>query len=146
MHPVAFVYSGTVAAPIDRVFDLITDPTRMPEWFPQCRAVIPAGQAPRKGVRHRIQFERDRRRIDAEIEVIEYHPPTSYGWVEIYRRAGSKTFFALHFQGGATKVTMKYIWVPAGLRSWLLGQFFRRRNAHRMFDGLLQNLRKVLTR
>jgi hypothetical protein len=81
-----------------------------------------------------------------EIEVIDYNPPYTYGWVEIRRRAGSRTFFALQFQGGATKITMKHIWEPKGLRAWLLGQFYRRRNSHQLFDGLLQNLRKVLTR
>jgi hypothetical protein len=41
---------------------------------------------------------------------------------------------------------MKHVWTPASWRHWLLGHFYRRRNAHRMFDGLLQNLRKALTR
>ena len=83
---------------------------------------------------------------DIVIEVIEYEAPTTYGWVEIIRRRGSKTFFKLQFAGGATHITMKYVWIPATWRAWFLGQFFRRRNAHRTFDGLLQNLRKALTR
>ena len=41
---------------------------------------------------------------------------------------------------------MKHIWEPVGLKAWLLGQFYRRRNSYQTFDGLLQNLRKVLTR
>jgi uncharacterized protein YndB with AHSA1/START domain len=146
MRPDSITYSGTVGASIDRVFDLISDATRMPEWLPGCRAVIPAPEIKGKGDRHRIHFERDNRRIDAEIEVIDYNPPTSFGWVEIYRRRGAKTFLALQFQGGATRITMKHIWFPAGLWPWLLGHFFRRRNAHRMFDALLQNVRKALVR
>ncbi len=54
--------------------------------------------------------------------------------------------FKLDFQGGTTRITMKCVWVPASWRAWLLGQFYRRRSAHKMFDGLLQNLRKALTR
>ena len=54
--------------------------------------------------------------------------------------------FALAFQGGATKVTMRDVWVPANWRAWLRGQLFRRRSAARTFDRLLQNLRKILTR
>jgi len=84
--------------------------------------------------------------IEGIIEIIEYDPPRNFGWVEVYRRRGAKTFFSLQFQGGSTKITMKHVWTPAGLRGWLLGQFYRRRNAHKMFDGLLQNVRKVLTR
>ncbi len=146
MRPVSLTYSGTVGAPIDRVFALITDPARMPEWLPSCRAVTPAPKLTGKGDRHRILFERDGRRVDAEIEIIEYTPPHNYGWVEIRRRKGSRTYIHLQFQGGATKITMKYVWEPAGLRAWLLGQYYRRRDVHRMFDSLLQNLRKVLTR
>ena len=38
---------------------------------------------------------------------------------------------------------MKHIWEPKGLRAWLLGQFYRRRSSYQLFDGLLQNLRKI---
>src|SRR5216117_3330293 len=136
----------SIGAPTDRVFALITDPARMPEWLPGCRSVTPAPKLTGKGDRHRILFERDGRRVDAEIEIIDYNPPYTYGWVEIRRRKGARTYFALQFQGGATKVTMKHIWEPVGLRAWLLGQFYRRRNSYQTFDSLLQNLRKVLTR
>ena len=146
MHAVSFTYSGIVGVPIDRVFDLLSDATRMPDWFPGCVFVVPAPEIKGKGDRHRIQFERHGKRLECIIEIIEYDPPRNFGWVEVYRRRGAKTFFSLQFQGGSTKITMKHVWTPAGLRGWLLGQFYRRRNAHKMFDGLLQNVRKVLTR
>lgn len=146
MRQSSFTYSGSVGAPIDKVFALISDPTRMPEWLPRCSAVIPAAELRGKGDRHRIQFEHGIRPRDAVIEIIDYVPPHTFGWVELYQRRGSKTFFALAFHGGSTKIIMKYVWTPGSWRSWLLGQFYRRRNAHRMFDGLLQNLRKLLTR
>lgn len=143
VRPVTATHAGTVVAPIERVFELVADPTRMPEWFPQCSGVTAAPPPNRKGARHRLHFPRDRH---LEIEIVEYAPPTGYGWLETYRRAGSKTFFALQFQGGSTKITMKYLWQPQSLRTWLLGQFSRRRNALRTFDALLQNLRKRLMR
>src|SRR5207247_9562222 len=89
---------------------------------------------------------RSGRKTDAVIEIIEYERPTSYGWVEIIHRRGAQTFFKLEFHGGSTRITMKQVWTPASWRAWLQGQFSRRRNAHKMFDGLLQNLRKALTR
>ena len=148
MRPVAFTFSGSVAVPMDRVFALISDPTRMPEWLPGCRSVIPtpASQRKGKGDRHRIEYDRDGQRSEAEIEIIDYKPPDTYGWVEISGRAQEKTLFALAFQGGATKVTMRDIWVPANWRAWLLGQILRRRSAARTFNRLLQNLRMILTR
>jgi len=148
MRPVAFTFSGSVAVPMDRVFALISDPTRMAEWLPGCRSVTPtpAPQRKGKGDRHRIQYDRDGQRSEAEIEIIDYKPPDTYGWVEISGRAQEKTLFALAFQGGATKVTMRDVWVPANWRAWLLGQLLRRRSAARTFNRLLQNLRKILTR
>jgi len=146
MRPASFVYHGTVGVPIDEVFELLTDPTRMPEWLPGCTAAVPGPSRRGKGDRHKLRFEREGHRVDIVIEIIDYEPPTSFGWVEIIRRRGSQTFFKLQFAGGATHITMKHVWVPATWWAWLLGQFYRRRNAHRMFDGLLQNLRKALTR
>lgn len=146
MRPVSLTYTGTVGVGIEEVFELLTDPTRMAEWLPNCISVVPGPQNRGKGDRHRLHFERSGRKAAAVIEIIEYAPPTGYGWVEIIHRRGSKTFFKLEFQGGTTRITMKCVWMPASWRAWLLGQFYRRRSAHKMFDGLLQNLRKALTR
>ena len=146
MGPVSFTYSATLPAPIDKVFDLISDPMRMPEWLPRCVAVKPTTNNKGKGARYKVTFQRDATRHEAVIEIIDFQAPHTFGWVEIYHRAGSKTFFALGFAGGSTKVSLKHIWQPSGFRSWLNGQFYRRRNAHRMFDGLINNLRKALIR
>jgi uncharacterized protein YndB with AHSA1/START domain len=148
MGPVSFTYSATVPAPIDKVFNLISDPMRMPEWLPRCVDVKPTtnNKAPGKGARYKLTFQRESNRHEAVIEIIDFQAPHTFGWVEIYHRAGSKTFFGLGFAGGSTKVSLKHIWQPSGFRSWLNGQFYRRRNAHRMFDGLINNLRKALIR
>jgi len=45
-----------------------------------------------------------------------------------------------------TNLTMKQTWTPRTARGWLLAQFFRRRNSQRMFNAILQNLRKLLTK
>jgi len=146
MRPISLTYSGLVGVPIEEVFELLSDASRMPEWLPNCTAAVPGPSKKGKGDRHRIHFERDGRKADCVVEVIEFVRPTTYAWVEIVHRRGAKTFFKLQFQGGATRITMKHVWAPSGLRAWLLGHFYRRRSAHRMFDGLLQNLRKALTR
>jgi len=148
MGPVSFTYSASVPAPIDRVFALISDPLRMHEWLPSCVAVkaTTGNRNAGKGARYKLTFQRDTHQHESVIEIIDFSAPHTFGWVEIYHRAGSKTFFALGFEGGSTKVTLKHIWQPSGFRSWLNGQFYRRRNAHRMFSGLINNLRKALTR
>ena len=148
MGPVSFTYSASVPSPIDKVFDLISDPLRMPEWLPRCVDVKATtnDKSATKGARYKLTFQRDRQRHESVIEIIDFQRPHTFGWVEIYHRVGSKTFFGLGFAGGSTKITLKHVWVPTGFRSWLNGQFYRRRNAHRMFEGLINNLRKALNR
>lgn len=147
MRPVSFTYSASVPVPIDHVFALISDPLRMPEWLPRCiGAKATTGDRVGKGARFKLTFEKNATRHESVIEIIDHQPPHSFAWVEIYHRAGSKTYFGLGFAGGSTKVTLKHVWMPDGFRSWLNGQFYRRRNARRMFDGLINNLRRALGR
>src|SRR6266516_2977607 len=134
MRPISLTYSGLVGVPIEEVFELLSDASRMPDWLPNCTAAVPGPSKKGKGGRHRIHFERDGRKADCVIEVIEFVPPTTYAWVEIIHRRGAALEPELEEGLGAA----------AGLRAWLLGHFYRRRSAHRMFDGLLQNLRKAL--
>jgi uncharacterized protein YndB with AHSA1/START domain len=140
--PVSFTHAGSVGAPIDRVFALLSDPARFPDWLPGCRAVAPRDGPIRPGARFHLEMGDNKSRV--EIEVIDFQPPRTLGWVEHRRRTGSKVFLKLDYDGGATRVTIRYVWQPHSLRSWLLGQFYRRRDAWRMFNGTLQNLRKAL--
>src|SRR2546429_1392803 len=41
MRPVSLTYTGTVGVSIQDVFDLISDPSRMAEWLPNCVSVVP---------------------------------------------------------------------------------------------------------
>src|SRR5437899_6188971 len=91
MRPVSLTYTGTVGVSIQDVFDLIADASRMPEWLPNCISVIPGPTSKGKGDRHRLHFERQGRKADAVIEVIEYEPPTTFAWVEIIYRSGHET-------------------------------------------------------
>src|SRR5881296_1948496 len=125
MRPISLTYSGLVGVPIEEVFELLSDASRMPEWLPNCTAAVPGPSKKGKGDRHRIHFERDGRKADCVIEVIEFVRPTTYAWVEIIHRRGAKTFFKLEFQGSATRITMMHIWTPSSWRAWLLGQFYR---------------------
>jgi uncharacterized protein YndB with AHSA1/START domain len=147
MGPVSFTYSASIPAGIEKVFALISDPLRMPEWLPRCIAVKATTQdRVGKGARYKLTFQRATTQHESVIEIIDFSAPHTFGWLEIYHRVGSKTFFGLRFEGGSTKVSLKHIWQPSGFRSWLNGQFYRRRNARRMFDGLINNMRKALTR
>src|SRR2546422_11052829 len=71
MRPASVTYTGTVGVTIQEVFDLIADASRMPEWLPNCISVVPGPSNKGKGDRHRLHFERQGRKADAVIEVIE---------------------------------------------------------------------------
>ncbi len=146
MRSVAITLSGIVAAPIDRVFDLLTDPQRAPDWLPGCQSVRLNGSPGRKGERWHLRVRTPLRVADLQIEILEYTPPTGFAWHEIVPRSGSKTYFKLEFQGATTEVTMKHVWTPPNFSAWLKGVWFRRRKLGRQFDGALQNFRKLLTR
>src|SRR2546425_6069357 len=146
MRSVAITLSGVVAAPIDRVFDLLTDPHRAPDWLPGCQSVRVNGSPGRKGERWHLRVRTPLRTADLQIEILEYTPPTGFAWHEIVPRSGSKTYFKLEFQGGTTEVMMKHVWTPPSFSAWLKGVWFRRRKLARQFDGALQNFRKILTR
>ena len=105
MRTVSFIHSGLVGAQIDKVFDLLTDPARVPDWLPGCQTVKRVDGPPGKGQRWRLRMQTPFRIADLVVEVIEYEPPTGFAWAELQPRSGSKTYFKLAFAGGATEVT-----------------------------------------
>jgi len=145
MGPATYQFSGAIGAPIEKVFALLTDPARIPDWFPGCRDAL-ARSPIKKGASLKLHLRTPLRSLEIEIAVIDYDPPTTFGWAEQGRRAGTKTFFHLQFGGGSTQVTMKHVWAPHSIAAWLRGVLFRRRQLEKQFDGALQNFRKILTR
>ena len=104
MPSTSTVLAGDIAAPMDRVFALLVDPRKIPDWLPGCYGV---GGAPLvyKGARLLVRFGM---RTSA-FEITDFVPPTTFGWAELGARAGSKTFFQLGFAGGTTAIKMKHI-------------------------------------
>jgi len=87
MGPVSFTYSATVPSPIDKVFALISDPMRMPEWLPRCIGVkATTTERAGKGARFKLTFQRDDNRHESVIEIIDFRCRT--------RSAGSRSTIA----------------------------------------------------
>jgi uncharacterized protein YndB with AHSA1/START domain len=131
-----------VGAPIDRVFAVLTDPVRIPEWLPMCESVEADGPV-RRGARLRVRFADHR---ETEFEIVDYQAPATFGWIEHGGREGAKTFFRLDFAGGATALTVKDVWKPPTLLSWLRARLFPKRNTARQLDRAVQSLRLAVTR
>src|SRR2546429_9304433 len=102
MRPVSRTVIQTVPVSIERVFALLTDPGRMAEWLPGC-AGTQTDKPLKKGVRFKVRFgERT-----TEFEVVDFTPPTTFGWVERGERNGWKTFFRLDPSAASTAVTVR---------------------------------------
>jgi len=143
MRTETLILSGAVPAPINRVFDLMTDPGKIPDWLPRCTNVDAQGGGQlKRGSRIKVKFNGRA----TQFEIVDLTPPTTFGWADRQARVGSRVFFHLQFSGGQTQLTMKSIWTPQTWRDWLAGKLFRRRNVRKFFDGVLQNLRKLVTR
>src|SRR2546429_9959187 len=70
MRPVSHTVIHPVAAPIERVFAVLTDPARIAQWLPGCGGV----ESPlplRKGVRFQARFGDP----EAEVEGVRFAPP-----------------------------------------------------------------------
>jgi uncharacterized protein YndB with AHSA1/START domain len=134
----AIVVSGAIAAPMEQVFAIISDPTRIPEWLPGCRAV---GGTPliRQGSWLDVSFgERT-----SSFRITDFHPPFSFGWAEHGRREGSRTSIQLGSVGTETAIRMQQI-VPPIPAPWLKGKLKERRDPKKQLDQTLRNLRRLL--
>src|SRR3989442_6904246 len=117
MRPVTRTLIDHVRAPIDRVFALLSDPARMPEWLPDCSAIEIAGPL-KNGARFKARFGT---RL-TEFEIVDFAPPNRFGWAERRQRTGSKMFFRLDFVRGSTSFTVRDEWTPHSLGAWVHGR------------------------
>lgn len=140
MRPFSHTLIDHVRAPIDRVFALLSDPARMPEWLPGCSAVETEGPL-KNGARLKARFGT---RL-TEFEIVDFAPPNMFGWVERGQRRGSKTFFRLDFVGGSTAVTVRDVWTPHSLGAWVRGRLLPKRKVQRQLKAILQNLQHLLS-
>src|SRR5438445_195612 len=143
MRPVSTTLGNYVLAPVERVFDLLTDPTRIQHWLPGCRTVKPHPPGPlTNGSRLSVWFGNRA----TTLEIIELSPPTAFSWADREKRIGSQTQFKLQFAGGTTIITMRDVWTPMSLGHLLRGRFLGRRNARKMFEAVIDNLRYLALR
>jgi len=142
----ALFFSGTIAAPSEAVFDLLTSPHSYADWLPGCERVSATVPTLGKGSRFRVMVHTREESREVELEVIEFAAPTTLGWAELAPRLGAKTFFKLQFAGGSTNLTMKHVSTARGLGGRLRAGRFSRRRVERYFDAMLQNLRRAVGR
>jgi len=139
MRPVSRTVIQTVPVSIERVFALLTAHGSHATPLPGC-AATQSDKPLRKGVRFKVRFgERT-----TEFEVVDFTPPTTFGWVERGERNGWKTFFRLDRTAQSTAVTVRDVWAPRSLVAWLRGRLFEKRRVNSQLEAILSNLRKLL--
>jgi len=79
-----------------------------------------------------------------EFEVVDFTPPTTFGWVERGGRNGWKTFFRLDPSAQSTAVTVRDVWAPRTLIAWVRGRLFEKRRVNTQLEAILANVRKIL--
>jgi uncharacterized protein YndB with AHSA1/START domain len=99
MRPVRYTLMEHISAPIDQVFAALIDPRCLERWLPGCAGVAVEGPI-RKSTRLKVQFGRR----FTELDVVDFAPPRTFGWVERGQRKDYKTFFQLDPTGGATRL------------------------------------------
>jgi uncharacterized protein YndB with AHSA1/START domain len=139
MRPIAATKVTSLAAPIERVFEVLTDPTLMARWLPDAASVQATGPL-KRGQQVRVRYgERD-----VLLEIVDHKAPYTFGWVEREGRRGVKTFFRLDWAGGSTAVTVRDIWEPPSVGAWIKAKFTGKRRPTAQAERILQGLKMAV--
>ena len=139
MRRIAATKVTSLAAPIERVFEVLTDPALMARWLPDAASVQASGPL-KRGQQVRVRYgERD-----VLLEIVDHKAPYTFGWIEREGRRGVKTFFRLDWAGGSTAVTVRDIWEPPSIKAWIKAKFTGKRRPTAQAERILQGLKLAL--
>jgi uncharacterized protein YndB with AHSA1/START domain len=106
-------------APVDEVFDAMTDPTRMADWFsPIGRAEVEAEAV--VGGRLRVVMVEDDVRIEHDGEFLEVLRPTRLSFTWRSRFTGGRATVVtieLSGEGEKTRLLLRHDWLPRDARA-----------------------------
>ena len=139
MRSVSYAAVDRLPAAIDRVFAVLSDPNRIPEWLPGCEAAH-SDSPVKQGTRIKARFKA---RI-TEFEVTDCIAPNTFGWAERGQRRSSTLGFRLYPVGSSTTVAVREEWAPTSLAGWAWGRLVSRRNPQRHLALILERLRSTV--
>ncbi len=139
MRPVSHSLVEHLPASIDRVFAVLADPARVPDWLPGCSAA--QSERPlQHGVWLRARFKK---RVSI-FEVVEFLPPKRLGFLERGQRKNAQLFFRLEPAGASTTVTVREVWQPGSAGAWVRGRVLPKRDPDRYLAAILENLGRII--
>jgi len=112
----------TVAAPIEDVFSLVTDPARVLTYMSGITRWEVAGERPTGlGARYRILFRVGAAEVGGLVEVVEFEPPYDFAWTSVTGLDHRGRWRLREAPGGRTRVEFRlaYVVEGAGLSGWL---------------------------
>lgn len=119
------LWSIDIGAPPERVWDLVSDPTRTPEWSPVCHTVEWIGdvRGPNVGARFRGHNKLNAARWARECRITEAEPERTFAWSTFVNGHESTRWrYDLEPTEDGTRLTESYkaLYVPRWLRLLLL--------------------------
>ena len=134
----ATILTANVTAPIERVFGVLSDPDKIRQWLPGCRAVS-GSELLFRGAWLEVKFGPR----TTTFHITDFNPPLSLGWAEQGARRGTTTSFQLGKMGNTTSLRMKQVWTPPSVLAWLRATLRNRRDPKRQLQQTLKNLRRL---
>ena len=117
------VTSDTVlAAPIEDVWSLVTDPERVLGYMSGVTRWEVAGEAPMGlGARYRMLFRIGAAEVGGLVEVVEFDEPCDYAWTSVTGLDHRGRWRLREAPGGRTRVEFRlaYVVEGAGLSGWV---------------------------
>lgn len=78
--PIHYEQRGTIACPIDEVFEYVTAPDHEADWIPGVRAARPVSEDMGVGAVWTREIDRPIGTADVIVECTEYDPPTRFAY------------------------------------------------------------------
>lgn len=130
--------SVVIAAPPDRVFELVSTPERLPEWnvsVQRARRAVP-GETVGIGSRAIFNGRLIGQELESETEVVAFEPPRLFG-TRAVRGPRLNTRFELEQVGGATRLAIDVSGdVPGGAIGARLAEGFLRKELSASLERL----------
>src|SRR5579884_3473999 len=111
-----------LAAPIEDVWSLVTDPERVLSYMSGVTRWEIAGELPRGlGARYRMLFRIGAAEVGGLVEVVEFDEPCDYAWTSVTGLDHRGRWRLREAPGGRTRVEFRlaYVVKGAGLSGWV---------------------------
>jgi uncharacterized membrane protein len=111
-----------LAAPIEDVWSIVTDPTRVLSYMSGItRWEVVGERATGLGARYRMLFRVGAAEVGGLVEVVEFHAPCDFAWTSVTGLDHRGRWRLREAPGGRTRVELRlsYVVAGAGLSGWL---------------------------